>query len=126
MLVVLAVIALALLLVVATAGAVVAVTRDMPSLTALQAHVLAQTTVVYDRTGAVIAQLHGATDRLIVPSSRIPQAMKDATVATEDRRFYEHHGVDFVAVARALVADLKAGHIVQGGSTITEQYVKNA
>ena len=126
MLVVLAVIALALLLVVATAGAVVAVTRDMPSLTALQAHVLAQTTVVYDRTGAVIAQLHGATDRLVVPSSRIPQAMKDATVATEDRRFYEHHGVDFVAVARALVADLKAGHIVQGGSTITEQYVKNA
>ena len=123
---VLGVIALALLLVVATAGAVVAVTRGMPSLASLQGHPLAQTTVVYDRSGAVIAQLHGATNRFVVPSSKIPQAMKDATVATEDRRFYEHHGVDFVAVARALVADLTAGHLVQGGSTITEQYVKNA
>ena len=123
---VLGVIALALLLVAATAGAVVAVTRGMPSLTALQSHPLAQTTVVYDRSGAVIAQLHSATNRFVVPSSKIPQAMKDATVATEDRRFYEHHGVDFVGVARALVADLLAGHLVQGGSTITEQYVKNA
>ena len=127
MFVVLGVIALAFLMVVAAAGAVVAVTRGMPSITALQAaHPLAQTTVVYDRSGAVIAQLHGATDRLVVPSAKIPQALKDATVATEDRRFYEHHGVDFVGVARALAADLQAGHLVQGGSTITEQYVKNA
>ena len=47
-------------------------------------------------------------------------------MAIEDRRFYVHHGIDFVGVARALVADVLAGHIVQGGSTITEQYVKNA
>ncbi len=115
-----------LLTAVATAGAVVAVTRGMPSLTQLQSRTLAQTTVVYDRNGGVIAQLHGATDRLVVSSSQIPQALKDATVATEDRRFYEHHGVDFVGIARALIADLLAGHLVQGGSTITEQYVKNA
>ena len=47
-------------------------------------------------------------------------------MAIEDKRFYEHHGIDFVAVARAPLADLLAGHVVQGASTITEQYVKNA
>ncbi len=52
--------------------------------------------------------------------------LKEATVAVEDRRFYEHHGVDFQGIARAALADLRAGRIVQGGSTITEQYVKNA
>ena len=52
--------------------------------------------------------------------------MKNATVAIEDKRFYQHHGVDFTGIARALVDDIKAGHVVQGASTITEQYVKNA
>ena len=126
MLVVLAACALPLLAAAAAAGTVVAVTRGMPSLAEFQSQSLAQTTVIYDDSGAVIAQLHGATDRLVVPSDRIPEAMKDATVAIEDKRFYEHHGVDFVAVARALLADLRAGHVVQGASTITEQYVKNA
>ncbi len=103
-----------------------AVTRGMPPLSELQSQSLAQTTVVYDRHGAPIAQLHGATDRLVVASAEIPPALKNATVAVEDKRFYEHHGVDFIAVARALLADLVAGHVVQGASTITEQYVKNA
>ena len=52
--------------------------------------------------------------------------MKNATVAIEDKRFYQHHGVDFTGIARALVDDIRAGHVVSGASTITEQYVKNA
>ena len=52
--------------------------------------------------------------------------MKQATVAVEDERFYEHHGVDYLGVARAMIENLRAGSVVQGGSTITEQYVKNA
>jgi penicillin-binding protein 1A len=52
--------------------------------------------------------------------------MKDATVAIEDRRFYEHHGVDFMGIARAGVEDLRAGKVVQGGSTLTAQFVKQA
>ena len=74
----------------------------------------------------VIAELHGAENRVIVASDKIPDVMKQATVAMEDERFYEHHGVDFQGVVRAIVENLRAGGVVQGGSTITEQYVKNA
>src|SRR5450756_3149205 len=52
--------------------------------------------------------------------------MKQATVAVEDERFYTHHGVDFQGVVRAMIENFRAGGVVQGGSTITEQYVKNA
>ncbi len=67
-----------------------------------------------------------AENRVLVPSAKIPDVMKEATVAVEDERFYEHHGVDYQGVVRAMVLNLQAGTIVQGGSTITEQYVKNA
>ena len=59
-------------------------------------------------------------------SSQIPVALKQATVAIEDKRFYSHHGVDPISVARAALTDLRAGHVVQGASTIEMQYVKNA
>jgi penicillin-binding protein 1A len=109
------------------AGAIYALSRDLPSLEDLRRHENAVNTVLYDRTGKnVIAELHGAENRVLVPSSKIPEVMKEATVAVEDERFYEHHGVDYVGIARAMVENLRAGGIVQGGSTITEQYVKNA
>ncbi len=126
MLVALGVFALALMGAAAMAGAVLAVSRGTPPLATLQARPQSQDTVLYDSSGAVIARLHGVINRVIVPSAAIPETMKDATVAIEDRRFYEHHGVDFIAVARAAITDLLSGHIVQGASTITEQYVKNA
>ena len=117
---------LAVIAVAGAAGVVVGATRGMPSLSTLQARSLPQTTLMYDDKGHLIAQVHGATDRLIVASRQIPAAMKAATVAIEDKRFYHHHGIDFEALARAALADLKAGRVVQGASTITEQYVKNA
>ena len=61
-----------------------------------------------------------------MPSNEIPDVMKQATVAVEDERFYTHHGVDFQGVVRAVVENVRAGGVVQGGSTITEQFVKNA
>jgi penicillin-binding protein 1A len=108
------------------AGIAVGVMHGMPSLPQLQARPLAQTSVLYDRTGHYIGQVHGAVDRVEVRSSQIPEALKQATVAIEDKRFYSHHGIDFVAVARAALADLRAGRVVQGGSTLDMQYVKNA
>ena len=110
----------------ALGGSAVNLANGTPALASLQPHNVAQTTLIYDRHGRLIARLHGAVDRIDVPSADIPRVLKQATVAVEDRRFYQHHGVDFQAIARAAVADLRSGRTLQGGSTITEQYVKNA
>ena len=101
-------------------------TRGTPTLTALLTRTPAQSTLIYDREGKLIATLHDATNRIVIASQKIPRLLKEATVAIEDKRFYTHHGVDFEALIRAALADLKAGCIVEGGSTITEQYIKNA
>ncbi len=120
----------ALLLVIAAiglgAGAIFAFSRNLPSLSELQRRTNAVNTTIYDVDGKKIAELHGAENRVLVKSPQISEVMKQATVAVEDERFYTHHGVDFPGVARAMVQNLRAGTIVQGGSTITEQYVKNA
>ncbi len=63
--------------------------------------------------------------RRLVRLSQIPPAFIDAILAAEDHRFYEHHGVDFVRIAKAAVVDLTSGHIRQGGSTLTQQLMKN-
>jgi penicillin-binding protein 1A len=110
----------------ALAGAILALSKNLPDLDSLKRRPTAQTTFIYDRNRLLIASLYGGEDRTIVTSKQIPALVKEATVAIEDARFYEHHGVDPQGVARALVADLVAGHVVQGGSTITEQFVKNA
>ena len=110
----------------AGAGVIYALTRNLPTLDELQRREYAQNTVIYDRDGRIIAELHGAENRVVVKSDGISDVMKQATVAVEDQRFYEHHGVDAVGVARAMFENLKAGAVVQGGSTITAQYVKNA
>jgi penicillin-binding protein 1A len=108
------------------AGAIFALSRNLPSLDSLQQNPQPLNTTIYDRHGNVIAVLHGAENRTLAKQSQIPQMMKDAIVAREDERFYEHHGVDFQGVVRAFILNLRAGHTVQGGSTITEEYVKNA
>jgi penicillin-binding protein 1A len=74
----------------------------------------------------VLAILRGDQARIIVPSASISPWMKHAIVAVEDKRFYEHHGVDVRGMARAVWADVTHRGTVQGGSTITQQLVKNA
>ena len=111
----------------AAVGTVIAMTRNLPSLEELQHHhKVEQTSVIYDCHGKVIAELHGVQNRTVVKSTDIPEVMKEATVASEDQRFYQHHGIDFEGIARALYEDIKSDRVVQGASTITEQYVKNA
>jgi penicillin-binding protein 1A len=80
-------------------------------------------TIVAD-DGSLIAtfgDLFGEPLRL----NEMPRYLPEAVIATEDRRFYSNFGIDVIGMARALVADLRAGHIVQGGSTITQQLAKN-
>src|SRR5665647_50458 len=108
------------------AGAIFALSRNLPSLEELRKRPNAVNTTIYDRNGQLIAELHGAENRVLVPGNKIPDVMKQATVAIEDERFYTHHGVDFQGVVRAMIENFRAGGVVQGGSTITEQYVKNA
>ncbi len=84
-----------------------------------------QTTFLYDRNGTEIAQLSGGENRQVVRLGEIPKVLVDAVLAAEDRRFYEHGGLDPIGIARALVQDLRHSGANQGGSTITQQYVKN-
>jgi penicillin-binding protein 1B len=63
--------------------------------------------------------------RRLVPLSGIPPAFVDAVLAAEDHRFYEHHGIDLLRTARAAWVDFTAGHVLQGGSTLTQQLMKN-
>jgi len=70
--------------------------------------------------------LRGSESRVVVDSEHISPLMKHAIVAIEDRRFYEHRGVDIRGIARAAWADVRHQGVVQGGSTITQQFVKNA
>ena len=82
---------------------------------------------VYAADGhTILAVLRGSQSRVLVPSSAISPWIKQAIVATEDKRFYQHRGIDIRGMARALWADIRHKGAVQGGSTITQQFVKNA
>ena len=85
-----------------------------------------ETSRVLAADGTVLAQLHAEQDRDVVPLSDIPQSLREAVVAVEDNRFYDHGGVDGRAIARAIVENARLGRISQGGSTITQQLAKNA
>jgi penicillin-binding protein 1A len=86
---------------------------------------LDQTTFVYGADGSFLTAFHGEENRVLVAFREIPRVVRQAVVAIEDRRFYQHAGVDLRALIRAAYVDATSGDVVQGGSTITEQYVKN-
>jgi penicillin-binding protein 1A len=86
----------------------------------------AQRSVVLAADGSVIAALAGEEDRVSVPLADVPEHVRDAVLAIEDAAFYEHAGVDHRAILRAAWQNLRARGIAEGGSTITQQYVKNA
>ena len=86
----------------------------------------AQTTVLYDATGGQLATLHGVENRFPVSIDSVPPVVIAAVVAAEDRKFFVHRGIDPLGIARATWADIRRKGATQGGSTITQQYVKNA
>ncbi|GAB6932663.1 penicillin-binding protein 1A [Calditerricola satsumensis] len=85
----------------------------------------AEASVVYDIEGKEVARLY-VQNREKVSLDRIPDHLKNAVIATEDRRFYQHHGVDLWGVMRALYKDILAMEAVEGASTITQQLARNA
>jgi 1A family penicillin-binding protein len=85
----------------------------------------AETSKVFAADGSLITTLHAEQDREEVALADIAPVLKDAVLAIEDSRFFSHKGVDLRALARALKNNALAGEVVEGGSTITQQYVKN-
>ena len=94
-------------------------------LSALHEVRIGQNTFVYAADGSLLGAIPAERNRQVVPLSAVSPWMPKATIAIEDRRFYKHGGVDPEGIVRALVADIRAGHVVQGGSTITQQLVRN-
>lgn len=101
-----------------------ALLRSLPDISA-EARGTDQTSVVYDRNGEVLAKLFAEQNRTKRTLDEIPIALRQAVIATEDQRYYEHKGVDPWGIARALWVDATQGKR-HGGSTITQQYVVNA
>ncbi len=107
-------------------GLVSAVASDIAALEPTNKHHVQQLGYIYASDGkTVLAVLHGDESRVVVDSNQIAPVMKQAIVAVEDRRFWEHRGVDLKGIMRAVWADVRNQKLVQGGSTITQQFVKN-
>jgi penicillin-binding protein 1A len=97
--------------------------RSLPAVTALENFEPVQGSKVFDDNDELITEFH-VERRIFVSLAQIPQALKDAVIATEDARFYSHWGVDPMGVARAVYQNFRHGRIVEGGSTITQQLAK--
>jgi penicillin-binding protein 1A len=107
-------------------GAVRAIASEIPQLDPARQRTEVDS-VVYAANGrTVLAVLRGSESRVLVSTEDIAPIMRQAIVSVEDQRFFEHRGIDLQGIARALWADIREQAIVEGGSTITQQFVKNA
>ncbi|MDQ3936207.1 MAG: transglycosylase domain-containing protein, partial [Actinomycetota bacterium] len=108
-------------------GMMMAVSNELPSLEDTAQFRAARNSSLLAANGKdEIAQLTDNQNRILLRPNEISPAVKNAVIAIEDRRFYGHEGVDYTGIARALWQDVKRQEAVQGGSTITQQFVKNA
>src|ERR671935_1646442 len=97
--------------------------RSLPSVKTLETFQPLQGSRVYDDNDELLTELH-VERRIFVPLAHIPQSLRDAVIATEDKRFYYHWGIDPIGIARAFAQNYRRGRIVEGGSTITQQLTK--
>jgi len=101
--------------------------RDLPNPEKISQRQIVESTKIYDRTGKVLLyDIHGEEKRTMVSFNDISQYVKDATIVTEDANFYHHFGLDLKGIIRAFLYNLKGRKITQGGSTITQQFIKSA
>jgi penicillin-binding protein 1A len=108
----------------ALAGTIWYLFQDLPPLTDLHEYQPSLVTRVYSADKQVVGQFF-VERRILVPLEKIPKNLVDAVIATEDARFFEHRGIDFVGIARATVTNLLSGRIRQGASTITQQLARS-
>ena len=107
-------------------GLVTSIAAEIPELDPRHQADLQEDGFIYASDGkTVLARLRGEESRIVADSKEIAPVVKQAMVAVEDRRFWEHRGVDVRGIVRAVWADVRQKELVQGGSTITQQFVKN-
>ncbi len=114
-----------ILAVIASGVGAVAKFRSDCTLADLKPVEIGQNSFVFAATGTLLGSIPAERNRTPVALWKVSPWMRQATVAIEDHRFYEHGGVDYEGIVRAAWKDLRAGHVVQGGSTITQQLVRN-
>ncbi|MFA6100081.1 MAG: PBP1A family penicillin-binding protein [Patescibacteria group bacterium] len=125
--VILALVGLGLVSVLSLTIAMAWISRDLPNPNTLLTRDIPQSTKIFDRTGtALLYEIHGEEKRSLVKLEDIPDSLKQATIAIEDRAFYEHHGINWMRTIKALYIDVIQRRKAQGASTLTQQLVKNA
>jgi len=104
-------------------GILLALLHDLPQIQALESFRPAGVTRIYSADQVLLAELY-TENRVPVPLQVIPDYLKQGIIATEDRHFYEHAGVDLQGILRAIIQDIRVGEFVQGASTITQQLAR--
>ena len=108
-------------------GASAYIAKDLPNPGTVNKRAIVESTKIYDRTGEkLLYEVHGEEKRTIIPFSDMPEVIKYATISLEDQDFYNHYGIKLSSIARSLLKDIIALGKTQGGSTITQQFVKNS
>lgn len=103
--------------------------KDLPTPNKINSRMSAQTTQIFDRNGKLLYEMHGDKNRILVEFNEIPDNIKNATVAVEDKNFYRHTGFSPTRIVASAIHNIfsrVSGGKLQGGSTITQQFVKNA
>jgi len=101
--------------------------KDIPDPNKITDRSVAQSTKIFDRTGEhLLYEIHGEEKRTVISLDDVSQHLINATISAEDQKFYEHYGIDFKGIARAIYKDVIAGEKIQGASTITQQLIKNS
>jgi len=111
----------------AVIGIFVYFAKDLPSPGRVTSRFVAESTKIYDRTGNhILYDIHGEEKRTLIPFSEMPDSLKYATITLEDQEFYSHYGLKFSSIIRSALKDVLNRGTAQGGSTITQQFVKNS
>lgn len=97
--------------------------KDLPDVSSLTDYKPSLVTRIYDNSDELVAEYY-IEKRILLPLDQIPVMLRQATIAVEDAAFYEHHGLNLEGIVRAFIENMKAGRVVQGGSSITQQVAK--
>lgn len=101
--------------------------KDLPRPEKFTERQFPESTKIFDRSGKILLwEMYEEEKRTLVPLETIPEHLKKIVILTEDANFYQHHGIDFQGIVRSILADLKIGKPIYGGSTITQQLVRSA